>query len=500
MKLNLEIIRSYLPEHFSAKCYRVETRKLVFPRPMLYEAGMEMHSGNLYIAYTRDLPHGSADAGVGVVCIGERLNAQWLSHSAQLLHIRTDVTAAAVLNQIQRIYAYFDEWDETLRNELEKEADFDIRKLLLAGAEMLENSITVAEHTLQTLFFVQVSTDPAGNLHYHVNDASYTLPTDCAERVKQVCGLERSLTVPFLSSIDLPDYQSYCFNLYSMDYFVGCVSVTTFHRPFLERDFPIADHFFRYFQKAFLKYLRDNNQIQSPGAAVLQKLLRTEPISPEERAILSLAPGESWVFFKLREKRMQKYLPKDYMYGTLNALMPQNIYVAMFHKEIVGLIRLRTDDEKTLPAFGSLLDRMDYFAGLSNPFLEIDRIHDFLLQAHYAVEHCAEQSMQTLCYFQSQVLEYILHASTLEMAAHSLVAKSILKLAEHDQKKGTEYVKTLDIYLRNERSITYTAQALFIHRSSLLKRLDKIQHILEEDLNDADIRLFYRLSLLLLDQ
>lgn len=499
MKLNLEIIHSELAKRYTTKAHGIESRKLIFRRPLLYEPGTQMCPGELYILRGRDFPKNEPVPGTGIICVGDRIPSAWFTGDTQILFLQEDTNVITVFNETNHIFERFDQWNEQLRDELEKESDFDIRKILILGSQMLENPFSVAGQMLQTLFSVTFQVDSSGKPHFSILDRQPDhLPISYTEQIKQVCGLERSLTVPFLSSVDLKNQQSYCCNLFSMGYFVGCVSVSTFYRPFQDRDYPIADHFFAYFQKAFFKYLRDNTQAQTPAAVAMQKLLLREPMSPEEAALFRLDQDESWLFFKLKERKGRKYLPKDYMYGTLNALMPQNIYVSMFHKEIVGLIRLRQDDTQTLESFRALLDRMDYFAGLSNFFLETDRIYDYLLQAHYVVEHFADHpGEKTLYFFQDRTLDYLLNACTAEMAAQSLIARSILCLADHDKKKGTEYVKTLDIYLRNEMSITKTADALFIHRTSLMKRLDKIQRLMNDDLSDPDRRLYYRLCLAL---
>lgn len=499
MKLNLEIIRTYLPESDTIRSYGVESRKLIFRRPQVYEPGMELVTGNLYVALSGDLPRSGPVPGAGIICVGQRLHPSWITGGVQLLCLREGVSVLTVFNQVSRIYDRFDEWDEQLRDELEKESDFDIGRFMVLGSQMLENPLSVAGQTLQTVLYVTHQTGPSGKTVFSIDTQPHCLSPHHAERIKQVCGLERSLTVPYMSSIDLPGPKYYCYNLYPMGYFVGCASLGSVLRPFRESDFPLADHFFGYFQKAFFKYLRDNNKIQSPGAAALQKLLRHETTTEEEKELFRLGPEENWIFFKLREKRGQRFLPRDYMYGILNALMPQNIYVTMFHKEIVGMIRLKGQDEETLTSFGEVLVRMDYFAGLSHRFLETDRISDYLLQAHYVVEYYTNHPGEKVLYeFSGHALDYLLHACTSEMGAHSLISRSILMLADHDQEKGTEYVKTLDTYLRHEMSITQTAEKLYIHRSSLMKRLDKIQRIIKDDLDDPDVRLYYRLCLALM--
>nr|WP_279380137.1 helix-turn-helix domain-containing protein [Sporosalibacterium faouarense] len=63
--------------------------------------------------------------------------------------------------------------------------------------------------------------------------------------------------------------------------------------------------------------------------------------------------------------------------------------------------------------------------------------------------------------------------------------------------RSTDYVETLDTYLKNEMRPTKTADELFLHRSSLSKRLKKISKLLDADLDDPDVRLYLRICLYL---
>lgn len=60
-----------------------------------------------------------------------------------------------------------------------------------------------------------------------------------------------------------------------------------------------------------------------------------------------------------------------------------------------------------------------------------------------------------------------------------------------ERKENTEYVKTLWYYLRNNNSLVRTAQALFIHRNTLVNRINKIQSIIGKDLGDVDTKVRY---------
>lgn len=92
----------------------------------------------------------------------------------------------------------------------------------------------------------------------------------------------------------------------------------------------------------------------------------------------------------------------------------------------------------------------------------------------------------------------MLDACLNELPVESLLTQGLRALIDHDQQKNSEYLHTLDLYLQNETSVSRTAEALFIHRSSLLKRLDKIYRLLGSTLDTPEERLYLRLCLELL--
>ncbi|MBI4330541.1 MAG: helix-turn-helix domain-containing protein [Chloroflexi bacterium] len=68
------------------------------------------------------------------------------------------------------------------------------------------------------------------------------------------------------------------------------------------------------------------------------------------------------------------------------------------------------------------------------------------------------------------------------------------RLLEYDQKHGGELIATLDARLRSN-TIAETAETLHIHRNTLLYRLQRIQEISGQDLEDAETRLILHLAL-----
>jgi sugar diacid utilization regulator len=103
-------------------------------------------------------------------------------------------------------------------------------------------------------------------------------------------------------------------------------------------------------------------------------------------------------------------------------------------------------------------------------------------------------------HFSQIVLTYILEQATRRLPGTMLCHEGLLKLKAMDEKNHTEYVMTLKAYLEQNLSATQAARSLFIHRSTFLYRLERIQEILQSELDDPDEIFYLQLSLRLLEQ
>ena len=509
MKLNLDIIIDNFPNSYQVKRFGTKNVSLSLKRPLLHEAGIEFENDRLYVARADTLPKIPPKKGISVVCVDLRPPQEWASINCQILLISSGQSLFTVFNEINKIYDKFDEWDNSLRNELMADVDFDLKRIIKLGMLVLKNPIAVINGTMLVIFHSEIITREDNEIDFIVSDDCISLSVEETEMVKNVCRLERVITVPYISSCAPDGVRFYCNNLYPFGYFAGCISMTETHGSFKESDLSLANYFFSYFQKAFVKYLWSIRPIELPGTVALNHLLTDLPLSAEEQEILSLDAGECWLCFKLKEKRTQNYMLIDYMYSTLSALMPGSVYSVIYDDAIIGLIKLRQADtgpnNNILNFFQAFLAKMEYIAGLSDEFIDINQIKIYLQQSNYAVEKGAQICLQTceknnLFHFGDYVLQYMISQCTGEFSTEHLYSKGLRILIEHDRSSRTNYVKTLDTYLKNEMSISRTASELFLHRSSLLKRLNRIEKLLNADLKDADFRLYLRVCLYLFEK
>ena len=93
---------------------------------------------------------------------------------------------------------------------------------------------------------------------------------------------------------------------------------------------------------------------------------------------------------------------------------------------------------------------------------------------------------------------------TLHYALNLIQKKAVLPalhpalriLKEYDEKHNTDLYQTLYVYLKNRQNATDTAEALFIHRSTLLYRLNRIRELTNTDLSDFQTQVHLELSYL----
>ena len=82
----------------------------------------------------------------------------------------------------------------------------------------------------------------------------------------------------------------------------------------------------------------------------------------------------------------------------------------------------------------------------------------------------------------------ILHFLDSVKAVDLFMENQLGPLEKYSEGKNMDLLHTLRVYLQNNGNAKSTAEQLYIHRSSLLYRLEKIESLLDVDLSDAEVR------------
>lgn len=486
MKLNISIIQEHIGIPCTSKISGAGSPKRMLNRPRLYLPGEKLEAEQLYVSTPDALPATPPCNGLTVICTDGKLPQGWLYSNAAILSIAGPWTLVELFHQVQSVFDKFQDWELALTRELTKDTDFDVCNVIRLGLSVLKNPFSMMDAAMRVVFSSEVTPDGIT-----VTDCPYTLDMDQTLNIKNACRQERLIRTPYLSAVDMVGNRCYCFNLYSMGHFAGCAWLSDVNRPFRDSDFALADFFFSIFQQAYQKHLRTLTDTESPKITALRKLLKHKEVTQQEYDLFQLELGEKWHCFKLREKDLTHSMPTDYMYATLCALLPGTVLATFLSGAIVGLLKFEENSEN-MSLFQDLLYRMDYFCGVSNAFTDIRELDNYVLQAEFVVSSFfgEEGNMRS---FQESLLPFLLHQCREKLPLAELESEGIRILRQYDTQRGTEYLKTLEAYLRNEMSVSRTSEELYIHRSSLLKRLDKILRLTGLGLEDPDTRLYLRL-------
>lgn len=141
-----------------------------------------------------------------------------------------------------------------------------------------------------------------------------------------------------------------------------------------------------------------------------------------------------------------------------------------------------------------ILQQFEASGGYSETFLSLRRFRTYYLQARAAREYACRsgKSCQLLSYARIAV-PYLASALYAHVPPELVCHPAVTVLRQYDRDNNGELLHTLRCYLDHEQNTQKTAQELYIHRNSLIYRLDRIQQLTNLDLSNPKERL--RLSL-----
>lgn len=98
------------------------------------------------------------------------------------------------------------------------------------------------------------------------------------------------------------------------------------------------------------------------------------------------------------------------------------------------------------------------------------------------------QSEGVLSFKDLGILHWLYHLP-LEVRTENKYLSYLDSLAAYDADHNTQLLKTIEVYLDHGASLIDAAEALYIHRNTLIHRLDRIQQLIDIDLKDPAHRL-----------
>ena len=398
----------------------------------------------------------------------------------------------ALVNRILEAFHYYGEWETSLKDAAYSGAS--LQALVDLSYPIFRNPIFMVDWYGKVLGITRQSAARMDGTTWETMLTRGYLPVYLYDVVRIDADLfqaiENSREVFFLS---VPDYDYHC---------IHC-TIFIEDKPFM--NFEIAEEETRLtegtrqlaemLREAILIALRVSNTriAMHPKLVPFSEMLSGRPFDPDalNRVLSTLGWGHTnyWYLIKV----LNPY-PGN-MPGTTLLQHLQREFSRGLSLEWEGHLLMLVDLDDwtaTQPRLTTLLKEGSYLAGVSLPITKLRDLPTALKQAEMALKHSSRDSVISAC------TDHAWGHLLTEFARHIKIERmhhpAVETLKHYDAQNGTEYSRTLYEYLRNERNSTITAHKLSLHRNSLRYRLERIDELIDLNLEDPDVRSYVMLS------
>ena len=133
------------------------------------------------------------------------------------------------------------------------------------------------------------------------------------------------------------------------------------------------------------------------------------------------------------------------------------------------------------------------YVGEGTPVTDISRLYLSYRRAAYAARFAMEHGIPDQS-FDDLGLYRILYAVSDELLLKELREDARAPLRGYDEKHEADLIPTLRAYLKNNGSIQKTSEEMYIHKNTILYRMNKIRELLGSDLESGEERMYYYLA------
>lgn len=196
-------------------------------------------------------------------------------------------------------------------------------------------------------------------------------------------------------------------------------------------------------------------------------------------------PAEMVVVVARYVLRMENRFLKRAFSTELERIFPQGHPVQ--YKSYMGIL-VPSVSVKQTDQLAKLAQNENVSVGLSWPFVDIVDFKRHFYQAVTAIKLAQRFGRTSRVFDYSDFYYYdLLNNYTGKIPLQQYCHPALKVLRDYDRDNGTELYATLRTYLENEKNLRATAEALFIHRNTLIYRINRINQLIKLDLGNIQV-------------
>ncbi len=468
-------------------------------------ASFDEYEDVLYLcSYEASLELAAANPKLWVLGVAGRdvFEPERSSSASRLACVRTKESAAAFYVRLQRLFLRMERWETQTRNIIL--AGGGVQEILDEAETLFKNYISLSNANFELVARtknIEIDDPRARELIEKGRHSEATIALFRASGIMNEWEKRSRIaeTAPLISSYHTLDYVYRRRGRYYMHLIMHC------------NNEPVSMGLADMFQMLVdLVEMRVRQSMESDAFAGndLSRLMddvmlhRAVPLRTLERraraAGISLEDNKRLVVMGFSDPlRSRSYLP--YFARSASEALSW-CKVGIYGNYVVALMTCQADWNARTDALEAFANENPCLIGVSNSFTHINDLSLAFQQAKAALELMMndQPSYGSLFishrhhalfffedYFSLCALDAIRENELLRLSAQR---GTVVRIARFDEQHGTDDLRILFVYLKNERDARKTSEELYIHRSTLLYRIKRMQDRFALDLDDYQVR------------
>lgn len=502
MKLTDNILLSCMKKQFSIKHLHTTGVSGKLRGPLLYEKGELPENGWVYV--TQDSSFLQLINEIPQETFWIFLEGEAIPEGCAGVILEGSLNIGSVMNDIRKIFEYYEAWEEKLWKIQTDQGR--VQELLQASLPIFGNPIMVVGVDFSLHSLASTTTLPK---EYRIFESGKEQMDYINTIVQNEHLLEKNdAETPFLLPGHLTGYRSITLNIFQDEQLAYRMILLEYRNPLDECHKDLLEILKPYVQYLLYYKLSGRQRKNETLPKLFKKILtdRTLDYMEASHQLSTLGWKQNHQYLCLVYK--MKYL--DQRNYTANAICNymeehfQHICSFILENDVVtffNLTLLEMNPEEIADSLNQFIRDSFLQAGYSRAMTGHFNLRRQYVQSCLALDVGSRKNPYMWIHQFNQIaFTYILEQVTKKLPGHMVCHEKLLVLKEIDEANGTEYMKTLRTYLDLHKNAVQSANALFIHRSTFLYRLDKIKEIMGTNLEDPEELLYLSLSFYLLDQ
>lgn len=506
MKLSQNIIYYQLSREFKVRFIKENEYDIMYEIPVFYEEKMDISNSLVIISLDEIKNLKDRTSNTLFICAGNSSDI-FDFPDCTLIAFNEDVSPVTIYNYLQKVFLLFNQWDEELKKICYESGSF--QDLVDCCDKILFDPLAISDTSFNYVAYSLKSIERGLDAYI---DSNKKLPTELANEYGSDYRLAKLSNFRSVFTFTTSVIYGIAKNIFYLDKDVGRISIQLNEKDeLLEKYYTaVLNHAAVFTEKMYDKntsFNLDEIRVNSIRSLILDCLNKKKNVSNEQWAKTLLENG--WTTedeLQLLEFRPNPRYDKDLHAKHINNQIERKWKGCLcfdWYDHILLLVNRdrfsscdRIDFNQALAYF--LRDNL-LVAGLSRPFYKSKHLNSAFEQADIAIEYGVQRT-PTLWYFRfdDHVLDYMLNNCVGSQELDRICSEKLLTLKKYDVKHKTELYKSLLTYFGCKFNAAEASKKLFIHRSSFLYRLERIQELVNIDYESFDELIYLMMSIKIL--